>query len=153
MAVNVGKFADDDVRVGVRGDGETFPDALSGGPAAARQVPGPPHEKHGVVGGDEDRTGSPATRDHAARRRGQRVGCRGGRDPLGDRSVVRLGGADRYAVAETVSRRFNSGLQPHVTLATGVTFSDALVPVPSRLASGALFSGLGSRGATAGHRR
>ncbi|HZB66501.1 MAG TPA: cell wall-binding repeat-containing protein [Ornithinibacter sp.] len=129
VAVNVGKLLTTTSASAFVATGETFPDALSGGPAAARQgAPVLLTKSTGL---------SAATKTELARRRPATTYVLGGAASVPDAvvaairsatggSVVRLGGADRYAVAETVSRRFNSGLQPHVTLATGVTFSDAL---------------------------
>jgi putative cell wall-binding protein len=48
----------------------------------------------------------------------------------GGRLVVRVSGDDRYLTSVAVSRTFFSGLTPHIFVATGVNFPDALAAGP-----------------------
>ena len=111
--------------------GANFPDALAGGPAAAR------------AGGPillVTRTQIPsATRAELTRLRPARIIVLGGSGVVSDSvasalaafhaggGVSRIGGADRYATAAAVSRAtFSPGLAT-VYVATGLAFPDALV--------------------------
>ena len=120
--------------------GATFPDALVGGIAAAR------------MGGPvllTRRDALPAATEAELRRLapGQII-VLGGTGAVGDAvaaalhglatsgTVHRLGGADRYATATTVSAAFFPTAGP-LFVATGRSFPDALVAVPAAALSGA----------------
>jgi putative cell wall-binding protein len=105
-----------------------FPDALAGGPEAAR------------TGGPILLTGrtslAAATRDELARLQPGRIVVLGGTaavddtvlaalQPLTTGAVERLAGPDRYATAAAIADRFPSG-QAVVYVATGTNFPDAL---------------------------
>ena len=111
--------------------GADFPDALAGGPAAAR-AGGPIL----LVGRNEI---PPATQAELVRLRPSRIVVLGGAGVISDAVVAalagyqtgggvqRVGGADRYATAALVSRQtFAPGLGA-AYVATGLAFPDALV--------------------------
>ena len=113
--------------------GESFPDALSAGPAAIRN--------RGPVLLTTRGSLPQVVRDELARLQPQRIYLLGGgaavTSAVGqalqaytDGPVVRLSGADRFATAVAVSRTFFSR-PPAVYLATGFNFPDALAAVPA----------------------
>ncbi|MBA2266677.1 MAG: cell wall-binding repeat-containing protein [Chloroflexi bacterium] len=119
--------------------GESFPDALSAGPAAVK-VRGP------VLLTARGSTPQ-ALRDELARLKPQRIYLLGGTSAVTDAvkqtiqgytaaPVVRLSGADRFATAVAVSKTFFSR-PPAVHLATGMNFPDALSAVPAAGRAGA----------------
>ncbi|HSI99873.1 MAG TPA: cell wall-binding repeat-containing protein [Patescibacteria group bacterium] len=111
--------------------GANFPDALAGGPAAARAGAPILLVKRGEI--------PAATRAELSRLRPGRIVVLGGSASVSDAvmtalgayqtggGVSRIGGADRYATAAAVSRAtFTSGAVT-AYVATGLTFPDALV--------------------------
>ncbi len=113
--------------------GESFPDALSAGPAAIRS--------HGPVLLTARGTAPQALRDELQRLQPQRIYLLGGTSAVTDgvkqtlqgytgAPIVRLAGADRFATAVAVSRTFFSR-PPATYLATGMNFPDALSAVPA----------------------
>ncbi|HYI66871.1 MAG TPA: cell wall-binding repeat-containing protein [Candidatus Limnocylindrales bacterium] len=116
--------------------GASFPDALAGGVAAARQK-GPVLL---VTAGSV----TPATASELTRLKPGRIVVLGGATVIGDAvvsslrsyatsgTVTRLAGADRYATAIEVSRATTGTDDPRtVYIATGVTFADGLSGTPA----------------------
>ncbi|MEA2650779.1 MAG: hypothetical protein QOI85_500, partial [Chloroflexota bacterium] len=119
--------------------GESFPDALSAGPAAIRNG--------GPVLLTTRNSLPQVVRDELARLQPQRIYLLGGAAAVSSGvgqalqaytagPVVRLSGADRFATAVAVSRTFFSR-PPAVYLATGFNFPDALAAVPAAGRAGA----------------
>ena len=119
--------------------GESFPDALSAGPAAVRS--------RGPVLLSQRGTVPQVLRDELSRLRPQKIYVIGGTGAISDgvkqalqaytaAPVVRLSGVDRYATAVAVSKTFFSR-PPAVYLATGLNFPDALAAVPAAGKAGA----------------
>ena len=113
--------------------GETFPDALSAGPAAVKSRGPVLLTARGSV--------PQALRDELARLRPQKIYLLGGTSAVTDAvkqalqayapaPIVRLSGADRFATAVAVSKTFFN--RPSAAyLATGTNFPDALSAVPA----------------------
>ena len=113
--------------------GESFPDALSAGPAAVMS--------RGPVLLTARNLLPQVVRDELARLAPQRIYLMGGTNAVSDSvkqalqaytaaPVVRLSGVDRFATAVAVSRTFFSR-PPAAYLATGMNFPDALSAVPA----------------------
>lgn len=119
--------------------GESFPDALSAGPAAIRNGGPVLLTTRGSL--------PQVVRDELTRLQPQRIFLLGGAAAVSSGvgqalqaytagPVVRLSGADRFATAVAVSRTFFSR-PPAVYLATGFNFPDALSTVPAAGRAGA----------------
>ena len=119
--------------------GESFPDALSAGPAAIR--------RGGPVLLTTRNAVPQVVRDELARLRPQRIYLLGGASAVSSgvgqtlqaytaAPVVRLSGVDRFATSVAVSRTFFSR-PPAAYLATGFNFPDALSAVPAAGRAGA----------------
>jgi putative cell wall-binding protein len=112
--------------------GEDFPDALAGGPAAARE------EAPILLVGRE--VVPAATRQELLRLEPEEIVLLGGTGAVSQRvedelraiaPITRLGGADRFATAALVSRRAFPQQARVVHIATGTVFADALAGVPA----------------------
>jgi putative cell wall-binding protein len=112
--------------------GATYPDALSGGPAAAAS-------RSPLLLTRLDSVPS-ATAAEIQRLRPAKIYILGSTGVVSDAAanqlrsvsgaeIVRLAGADRYATSAAISRQF-FGAPPAAYLATGVNFPDALAAVP-----------------------
>jgi putative cell wall-binding protein len=119
--------------------GESFPDALSAGPAAV--------SRGGPVLLTTRGTAPQALRDELSRLRPQRIYLIGGTGAITDAvkqevqaytaaPVIRLAGVDRFATAVAVSKAFFTR-PPAVYLASGFNFPDALAAVPAAARAGA----------------
>jgi len=119
--------------------GESFPDALSAGPAAVRTRGPVLLTQRGAI--------PQVLRDELIRLKPQHIYVIGGTGAISDgvkqaleayavAPVLRLSGVDRYATAVAVSKAF-FGRPPAVYLATGLNFPDALAAVPAAGRAGA----------------
>lgn len=116
-------------------DGMNFPDALSAGPAAAKQG--------AALLVAQPKALPAATRAEIARLKPKKIVVLGGTASVSSTTLaaaraaspgstaIRLGGADRYAVAANVAKHAWPNGSPKALIASGTVFWDALSAVPA----------------------